>query len=143
MDLRLVLLLLLWVFSGRAVYAQDASPIELELSGYSYITPVPVYLSEDDKRWLLQKRALRVGVYQPEQAPLVQTTLSGRYRGMNADYLTLIHYSLNVRIAVLSDGRIIADGTAADLTALAGAQRLDDAFLAISETTPTPEGYAA
>ncbi|BBS35962.1 hypothetical protein WP5S18E01_08090 [Enterobacter cloacae] len=102
MDLRLVLLLLLWVFSGRAVYAQDASPIELELSGYSYITPVPVYLSEDDKRWLLQKRALRVGVYQPEQAPLVQTTLSGRYRGMNADYLTLIHYSLNVRIAVLS-----------------------------------------
>ena len=70
MDLRLVLLLLLWVFSGRAVYAQDASPIELELSGYSYITPVPVYLSEDDKRWLLQKRALRVGVYQPEQAPL-------------------------------------------------------------------------
>ena len=102
MDLRLVLLLLLWVFSGRAVYAQDASPIELELSGYSYITPVPVYLSEDDKRWLLQKRALRVGVYQPEQAPLVQATLSWRYRGMNADYLTLIHYSLNVRIAVLS-----------------------------------------
>lgn len=51
--------------------------------------------------------------------------------------------SLADRIAVLSDGRIIADGTAADLTALAGAQRLDDAFLAISETTPTPEGYAA
>jgi two-component system sensor histidine kinase EvgS len=76
--------------------------IELELSGYSYITPVPVYLSEDDKRWLLQKRVLRVGVYQPEQAPLVQTTLSGRYRGMNADYLMLIHYSLNIRIAVLS-----------------------------------------
>ncbi len=102
MELRLVLLLLLWVFSGCAAYAQDVSPTELELSGYSYITPVPVYLSEDNKRWLLQKRALRIGVYQPEQAPLVQTTLSGRYRGMNADYLTLIHNSLNVRIAVLS-----------------------------------------
>jgi two-component system sensor histidine kinase EvgS len=61
MDLRLVILLLLWVFSGRAVYAQDASPIELELSGYSYITPVPVYLSEDDKRWLLQKERYASG----------------------------------------------------------------------------------
>ena len=47
------------------------------------------------------ERALRVGVYLPGQPPLVQTTLTGRYRGMNADYLTLIHYSLNIRITVL------------------------------------------
>lgn len=101
MVLRFAILLVLWAVSARAVYAQNEPPVELELSGYSYITPVPVYLSEDDKRWLLQKRALRVGVYQPGQPPLVQTTLSGRYRGMNADYLTLIHSSLNIRIIVL------------------------------------------
>lgn len=98
----LVILLIIFVASARAVYAQSEPPVELELSGYSYITPVPVYLSEDDRRWLQQKRALRVGVYQPGQTPLVQTMLTGRYRGMNADYLTLIHYSLNIRIVVLA-----------------------------------------
>lgn len=95
------ILLIIWIVSAHGVHAQGESPVELELSGYSYITPVPVYLSEDDRRWLQQKRALRVGVYLPGQPPLVQTTLTGRYRGMNADYLTLIHYSLNIRITVL------------------------------------------
>lgn len=41
---------------GHAVYAQQKPPVELELSGVNYISPVPVYLSEDDKRWLQQKK---------------------------------------------------------------------------------------
>lgn len=102
MNLRFVIILILWVISVRAVYAKSEEPVELELSGYSYITPVPVYLSEDDRTWLQQKRTLRVGVYEPGQTPLVQTMLTGRYRGMNADYLTLIHYSLNIKITVLA-----------------------------------------
>ena len=86
---------------GHTVYAQQKPPVELELSGFNYITPVPVYLSEDDKRWLQQKKILRVGVYEPGQPPLVLTTLTGRYRGMNADYLALIQHSLNTRISVM------------------------------------------
>ena len=91
---------MLWVLATRAVCAQPAPSVELELSGYNYNTPVAVYLSEDDKRWLQQKKTLRVAVYQPSVPPLVQTTLTGRYRGMNADYLTLLQHALNTRISV-------------------------------------------
>lgn len=95
-----IFVLIVLSITGRGVHAQDELPVELELSGYNYITPVPVYLSEDDKRWLKQKKTLKVAVYQPEQSPLVQTTLTGRYRGMNADYLALIQHSLNTHISV-------------------------------------------
>lgn len=47
------------------------------------------------------------------------------------------------RIAVLRGGRIIADGTAAELTALVGTERLDDAFLALTESPLTPGETAA
>ena len=43
------ILLIIWIVSAHGVHAQGESPVELELSGYSYITPVPVYLSEDDR----------------------------------------------------------------------------------------------
>lgn len=86
----------------RAVYAQQNAPVELELSGFNYTSPVSVYLSEDDKQWLQQKKTLNVAVYEPGQPPLVLTTLTGRYRGMNADYLALIQHSLNTRIRVMA-----------------------------------------
>ncbi|HEM8611959.1 TPA: hypothetical protein U2Q68_001714, partial [Citrobacter amalonaticus] len=94
----LMAVLIILSIGGRAVYAQLRLPVELELSGFNYISPVPVYLSEDDKRWLQQKKSLRVAVYESVQPPLVMTTLTGRYRGMNADYLALIQHSLNTRI---------------------------------------------
>lgn len=86
----------------HVAYAQDTPPIELELSGYNYVTPVAVDLSEDDKRLLRQKKILRIAVYQPEVSPLVQSTITGRYRGMNADYLALIQHSLNTRLRVMA-----------------------------------------
>ncbi|SUX68643.1 aerobic respiration control sensor protein ArcB [Citrobacter amalonaticus] len=98
----LMAVLIILSIGGRAVYAQLRLPVELELSGFNYISPVPVYLSEDDKRWLQQKKSLRVAVYEPVQPPLVMTTLTGRYRGMNADYLALIQHSLNTRISVMA-----------------------------------------
>lgn len=101
MNKWLIVVFLVLSVGGRTVYAQQKPPVELELSGFNYITPVPVYLSEDDKRWLQQKKILRVGVYEPGQPPLVLTTLTGRYRGMNADYLALIQHSLNTRISVM------------------------------------------
>ncbi|MGY5368952.1 response regulator [Enterobacter oligotrophicus] len=100
MNKWLAVVLIMLSVAWRVVYAQDESPVELELSGYNYTTPVTVYLSDDDRRWLKQKKTLKVAVYQPAQPPLVQTTLTGRYRGMNADYLALIQHSLNIRVSV-------------------------------------------
>lgn len=56
MNKWLIFVLIVLSITGRGVHAQDELPVELELSGYNYITPVPVYLSEDDKRWLKQKK---------------------------------------------------------------------------------------
>lgn len=49
-----------------------------------------------------RKKRLNVAVYGPGQPPLVLTMLTGRYRGMNADYLALIQHSLNTRISVMA-----------------------------------------
>ncbi|EPM0022057.1 ATP-binding protein [Citrobacter farmeri] len=98
----LIVVFIILSIGGRTVYAQQKTPVELELSGFNYISPVPVYLSEDDKRWLQQKKILSVAVYEPVQPPLVLTMLTGRYRGMNADYLALIQHSLNTRISVMA-----------------------------------------
>ncbi|HFT1963449.1 TPA: transporter substrate-binding domain-containing protein [Enterobacter ludwigii] len=86
----------------RTVYANQSEPIELELSGINYISPMTVYLSEDNKHWLQQKKNLKVAVYGPSQPPLVLSTLTGRYRGMNADYLAFIQKSLNTRLIVMA-----------------------------------------
>lgn len=101
MKIYVILVFVFLSLVGSRVYAQNKEPVPLELSGYHYIMPVPVFLSEDDKRWLKQKKIIKVAVYQPEQPPLAQTTLMGRYRGMNADYLALIQHSLNIRISVI------------------------------------------
>lgn len=102
MKMLLAIVLIILSMTGRVAYAQHEPPVELELSGYNYISPVSVYLSEDDKRWLQQKKKLRVAVYQPGIPPLVLTSLTGRYRGMNADYLALIQHSLNTHLSVMA-----------------------------------------
>lgn len=89
------LLLVLAVFP-----AQSSPPVSLQLSSYRALTPVQVYLNEDDRLWLKQRKALNVAVWQYGQSPLMQSTVSGRYKGMNADYLALIQHALNVRINV-------------------------------------------
>ncbi|HDC4393627.1 TPA: transporter substrate-binding domain-containing protein [Enterobacter cloacae] len=98
----LMVIFIFFSLSVHGAYSDQDTPVELELSGFNYIAPVAVYLSEDDKRWLLQKKILKIGVYEPSQPPLVQTTLTGRYRGMNADYLALIQHSLNTRLRVMA-----------------------------------------
>lgn len=84
----------------KFIFAQNDLNLELELSGYNYTKPVSFYMSEDDKKWLTQKKTIKVAVYQVEQSPLVQTIHTGRYRGMNADYLNLIEKSTNTNIRV-------------------------------------------
>nr|WP_318382404.1 transporter substrate-binding domain-containing protein [uncultured Enterobacter sp.] len=101
MPRRLAPLLLLLFVACRAALAQETPPVALELSGYHYFAPVPMYISDDDARWLRQKKNLTVAVYPAEPSPLVQSTLTGRYRGMNADYLALIQHTLTTRISVM------------------------------------------
>ena len=95
---RLIFLLLLCTFPS---FAKDEPPVTLELSGYHNFAPVAVYLSPDDRLWLKQKKEIRVAVYPSGLSPLMQDTLSGRYRGMNADYLALIERSLNTPVDVV------------------------------------------
>ncbi|MBB1201594.1 response regulator [Enterobacteriaceae bacterium 89] len=96
------LLALLLLLCALPVFgAQSREPADLELSGYHYFAPLPVYLNDDDKRWLKQKKTIVVAVYPSGLSPLMQDTLSGRYRGMNADYLALIERSLQTRVAIV------------------------------------------
>lgn len=52
----LMAVLIILSIGGRAVYAQLRLPVELELSGFNYISPVPVYLSEDDNAGCSRKK---------------------------------------------------------------------------------------
>lgn len=95
------LLLMMLLSAGQATGIRNAPISELELSGFTHPAPVSVFLSEDDRRWLQQRKTVRVAVFDPALPPLVQTTLTGRYRGINADYLALIQQSLNIRLRVI------------------------------------------
>lgn len=97
----LIVVFIFFTISTPTVHAQRDAVLELELSGADYLAPVPVYMSKDNKLWLQHKKRLRVAVYGPSQPPLALTTLTGRYRGMNADYLVLIQRSLNIRMDVM------------------------------------------
>lgn len=61
----LIVVFIVLSIGGRAVSAQQKPPVELELSGFNYILPVPVYLSEDDKRWLQQKKTSELPFMSP------------------------------------------------------------------------------
>ncbi|VXD08689.1 hybrid sensory histidine kinase in two-component regulatory system with EvgA [Enterobacterales bacterium 8AC] len=98
--MRIVTILLL-LFSITSTAATSVAPIALDLSGYNHIPAVSVYLSQDDTQWLKQKKVIRVAVIPPDNPPLTLNSVTGRYRGINADYLVLMQRSLNVPIEVL------------------------------------------
>ena len=95
--------------------AATPEPVTLTLaSDYQVFTPA-LPLSHLDLLWLAAKRTLTIGVYGTETPPLSMNTSTGRYRGMNADYLLLLENSLQVRVVI----KHYADRTRA-LTALQG-----------------------
>jgi len=80
--------------------AATPEPVTLTLaSDYQVFTPA-LPLSHLDLLWLAAKRTLTVGVYGTETPPLNMNTSTGRYRGMNADYLLLLENSLQVRVVI-------------------------------------------
>ncbi|WP_312983513.1 response regulator [Atlantibacter sp.] len=80
--------------------AQTPGAEKLDLSGFNPLQPVQLYLTDEQNRWLRQKKTLRVAIFPPDIPPLVLNTVSGRYRGMNADYLALMQRSLNTNLEV-------------------------------------------
>lgn len=80
--------------------AATPEPVTLSLaSDYDVFTPA-LPLNHYDLLWLAAKRSLTIGVYGPETPPLSMNSSTGRYRGMNADYLRLLENSLQVNVVI-------------------------------------------
>lgn len=81
-------------------HAADSEPATLTLaSDYEVFTPA-LPLSHYDLLWLAAKRTLTIGVYGAETPPLNMSVTTGRYRGMNADYLLLLKNALQVSVVI-------------------------------------------
>ncbi|MDA5495932.1 transporter substrate-binding domain-containing protein [Yersinia intermedia] len=81
-------------------HAGSVEPIPLELAGHNDVLSPTIKLSNDDLLWLAKKHKLTVAVYPPELPPLALSSLTGRYRGINADYLALLQKALNTTLDV-------------------------------------------
>lgn len=75
--------------------------------------------------------------------PLLRVELWQRFAEMSKEGTTIIVSShvMNEaercqRLGLVRFGRMLAEGTAAELRAAAGVERLEDAFLALSEARP-------
>ena len=98
------------------VQAVSKEPITLVLASNHQVIPPAIYLDHDDFIWLTQKHSLTVAVYDAESQPLSMNSITGRYWGMNADYLSLLRKALNIKVNV----KLYADEQQALAALLAG-----------------------
>jgi two-component system sensor histidine kinase EvgS len=80
-----------------------AVPEALELLGRSTLNAralVEMDLSAEDRRWLWERRTLRLGVSQPDYPPFDMTGSGRDYEGITADYVRLIAELLNLQVTV-------------------------------------------
>ncbi|RQM36608.1 ATP-binding protein [Erwinia psidii] len=90
---------LLW-FCCVAVLAKEVGYRELKLVGREQIqTPYPL-LYDNQWQWLHHKQTLIFGMAKPEHLPYEMITGYHELDGLNADYLGLLAYNLNVKIVV-------------------------------------------
>lgn len=81
-------------------HAVTREPVTLTLvSDYGVYIPV-LPLNHDDLFWLAAKPSLTIGVYSHETPPLSLNSSTGRYHGMNADYLLMLQKSLKVNLII-------------------------------------------
>lgn len=80
--------------------AMANEPITLALGSNHLVAPPAMSFSHDDLQWLAQKHSLTVAVYGLEFPPLSINSATGRYRGMNADYLALLGKALHTNVIV-------------------------------------------
>ena len=91
------LVLLLLMLPAQAV---NNEPVTLALASNHMVTPPATPLSYGDLLLLAQKHSLIVAVYGIESPPLSMNSATGRYRGMNADYLVLLGNALHINVIV-------------------------------------------
>lgn len=96
-------LMVCFLFFSLAIpqaYSTIVEPRVLELKGNQEIMPPEVNLSRDDLLWLAKTNKIVVAVFPPERPPLVLSNLTGRYQGINADYLLLLQKALHTDIVI-------------------------------------------
>lgn len=100
MIIRVIACILVLLSALRPAGAAVAEPMTLTLaSDYQIFTPT-LPLSHYDLLWLAAKRTLTLGVYGIETPPLSMNASTGRYRGMNADYLLLLENALQIKLVI-------------------------------------------
>lgn len=95
--------LLGWLVMQADGHAAEPQPVGLHLLGRSAPSAAAVAaidLSDDDRRWLWEHRALRLGVSQPDYPPFDITGSRRDYEGITADYVRLIAELLNLQVEV-------------------------------------------
>lgn len=100
MRCKLAYLLLTLCYLFASVYSASAAPVSLKLFSNNDIIVPPVPLNDEDSLWLVRKRSISIAIYGPEKAPLSTSDITGRYRGMNADYLQLMKNALGVALTL-------------------------------------------
>lgn len=120
---------LLLVGSGFAVAANQP---ELTLYGRSDCKDLDVTLTDDDWAWLRDKRALVIGVAQPDFPPYAMTASGSRYEGVNADVACIVGQTLHLEISV----KAYADRS----SAIAGLERGEVDILGSSNGFETTDG---
>ncbi|MGW1442444.1 ATP-binding protein [Serratia rhizosphaerae] len=94
------ILLFLSLFSA-CVYSVTLSPSrEINLVSRGQVQLADPDLSSDDWLWLRRKRVLVFGLAAPHYPPFDITSGANDYGGINADYLGILAYNLNVQIKV-------------------------------------------
>ncbi len=93
--------LLILLFFCFGVSAGEASAFrETNLLSRSQVQLSEPELTSDDWQWLRRKRVLVFGIAAPNYSPFDIISGTRDYGGINADYLGIIGYNLNVQIKV-------------------------------------------
>ncbi|WP_380182916.1 ATP-binding protein [Kalamiella sp. sgz302252] len=92
--------LLLFFLCLPALAAEPPAWRELQLTSREQIQLSEPPLSQADWQWLRHKRVLRYGFAAPEYAPYDISTGYHDYDGLNAEYLSLLAFNLNIQIVI-------------------------------------------
>ncbi len=92
--------LLLFILLCTVSAATTADYRELKLSPGKQIPLAEPGLGQDNWQWLRRKRQLIYGIATPDYPPYDITNSYHHYNGLNADYLGLLAFNLNVQIVV-------------------------------------------
>lgn len=95
-----VLLLLVLLCPLLMARAEDAPEVLSIISRENY-NPRSFNISDEDWRWLGQKREVKIGVWDPETPPFDMFTENGKFEGITADYSLLVAQYLGIRSQVL------------------------------------------